>query len=304
MKRDFILGLILVFVFLIMGMGIVSIYLYRLPHPDGIGVRNDGRKIRVVASLYPLYFLASEIGGDKILVRNITPSGTEPHDYEPTARDMAEIQKAKLLILNGGKLEAWGVKVKEDLKNVQVVEAGRGMFVGNDSHVWLSPQLAKKEVGNILAALILVDPKNEEYYSKNAKILNQKLDKLQEDYIQGLAGCMRKEVVTSHAAFGYLTREFGLTQVAIAGLSPDEEPSTKQMTEVARFAKEKNTKYIFFENLVSPKLAETIAEEIGAKTLILDPIEGISDNDLTQGKTYLTIMEDNLANLRTALECQ
>jgi zinc transport system substrate-binding protein len=296
-KRKFILGLILVFVFLIMAMGVWKIW----PKKN---FRNRDVRVAVVTSFYPLYYLAGEIGKEKVEVKNLTPAGVEPHDYEPTARNMVDIQQSKLLVLNGGSLEVWGKKIKEDLKNVLVIEAGKDLFVGNDSHVWLSPRLAKKEAGNILAGLILVDPKNENYYTQNADILNQKLDKLQTDYVRGLADCKRREMVTSHAAFGYLTREFGLTQMAIAGLSPDEEPSTKQMTEVVKYAKERDIKYIFFESLVSPKLAETIAEEIGAKTLVLDPIEGISDNNLTQGKNYLSIMEENLVNLRIALECR
>ena len=296
-KRKFVLGLILVFVFLIMAMGIWKIW------PKNTSRNGDGR-VFVVTSFYPLYYLTNEIGRDKVEVKNLTPAGVEPHDYEPTARDMVDIQQSKLLILNGGSLEVWGIKIQEDVKNIQVIEAGKDLFVGDDSHVWLSPRLAKEEAGNILAGLIIVDPKNESYYSENAVILNQKLDKLQAGYSRGLADCNRREIVTSHAAFGYLTREFGLTQVAIAGLSPDEEPSTKHMTEIAKFAKERQIKYIFFESLVSPKLAETIAEEVGAKTLVLDPIEGISDNNLMQGKNYLSIMEENLVNLRIALECR
>lgn len=289
----------MVLVFLIMMLGIGKIW------PKKATSRPSG-KISAVASFYPLYFMASEIGGDRIEVNNLTPAGVEPHDYEPTARDTMRLQQAKLLILNGGKFEAWGEKVKEDLKNsgVTVVEAGKDLLVENDTHIWLSPELAKKEMTVILAGLIQIDPENADYYAKNERALSAKLDKLQREYLVGLSDCRKKEIVTSHAAFGYLSREFGLTQIAIAGLSPEAEPSTKQLTEIARLAREKKIKYIFFERLVSPRLAETIADEIGAKTLVLDPIEGISDNDMKQGKNYLTVMEENLFNLRIALECQ
>lgn len=313
-KRKYILSLILAMVFLIMMMGIGNILLKKnnvesarsVLSLNGSGSKGGTRKILVVSSFYPLYFMASEIGGDRVEINNLTPAGVEPHDYEPTARDMMSLQQAKLLILNGGKFEAWGEKVKDDLKNsgVTVVEVGKDLLVENDTHIWLSPELAKKEMTVILAELIQVDPENADYYAENERTLSAKMDKLQQEYSVGLSDCRRKEIVTSHAAFGYLAREFGLTQVAIAGMSPDAEPSTKQLTEIAKFAKEKEIKYIFFERLVSPKLAETIAEEVGAKTLVLDPIEGISDNDIKQGKNYLTVMGENLFNLRIALECQ
>ena len=306
MKRKYIIGLVLIIVIGTM----IGVYLYKLSVYRATArvapTRNDGGKISVVASFYPLYFITSEIGGEKIEVKNMTPAGVEPHDYEPTARDMMDIQRAKLLILNGGKFEAWGEKINEDLKNtgVIVVEAGQGLFEGNDPHVWLSPELVKKQSRIILESLVQINPVNEVYYNEKAKILDDKLNKLQTEYLSGLVSCQRREFVTSHDAFGYLASEFGLTQVPIAGLTPEEEPSTKLLTEIVRFVKEREIKYIFFERLASPKLAETIAEEVGIKILVLDPIEGISDNDMEQGKNYFSLMEENLANLRIALECQ
>lgn len=286
-------------VFIIMFFGVKKIMVKK------VVVETDGR-LPVATSFYPLYYFVSEVGGSKVRVENITPAGVEPHDYEPTARDIMSLQRTKILFLNGGNFEAWGEKVKEDLKSsgIPVVEVSKGLLVENDPHVWLSPELVKKQLAIIITGLIQVDPRNADYYSKNGTILSVKMDKLQQEYKKGLANCRKKEFVTSHTAFGYLSREFGLTQVAIAGMAPDAEPSTKQLAEIAKFAKEKELKYIFFERLVSPKLAETVAEEIGAKTLVLDPIEGISDNDMKQGKNYLTVMEENLINLRVALECK
>ena len=280
----------------------MSIYLYRFR----LGVRNDGGGTKVVTSFYPLYFFASEIGGDRIRVKNITPAGSEPHDYEPTARDMAEIQESQLLILNGNGLEAWAQKIRGEVEEsgVKVIEAGEGQFEKNDPHIWLSPELAKKQTEVILAGLVQIDPENASYYQERGRKLNEEIEKVQTEFRLGLAHCNKREIVTSHEAFAYLAREFDLTQVAIAGLSPDEEPSTKQMAEAAKFAQENKIKFIFFESMVSPKLSETIAEEIGAKTLVLDPIEGISESDQKQGKNYLTVMRENLANLQTALECQ
>lgn len=276
---------------------------------------NKNQKIQVTTSFYPLYFFASQIGGNKVEVQNITPVGAEPHDYEPTAKDIARIEKSNLLILNGVKLEAWGDKIKDNLKgskvavitvgnniaNQQVIEEGQSI---QDPHVWLSPQLAKLEVKAILNGYIKIDSQNKGYYYENTNKLLTQLDELDKEFKLGLSTCKQSDIITSHSAFGYLGKAYGLNQVPISGLSPDEEPSSKQLVEVAKFAKDNNIKYIFFESLVSPKLSETIASEVGAKTLVLDPIEGISEGDMKAGKNYLTVMEDNLKNLKIALECQ
>jgi zinc transport system substrate-binding protein len=271
-------------------------------------------KISVVASFYPIYFLASQIGGDKADVINITPAGGEPHDYEPTPQDMTRIESANLVVLNGGGLEAWGDSVKQNIdpqKTVLVV-AGEGLTTRRvvedgenivDPHVWLSPALAEEMADRIEQGYMKADPANTDYYAKNAADLKIKLSQLDTEYKQGLASCQRKDIITSHAAFGYLAATYGLNQVAISGLSPEEEPSAKDLAEVANFAKKNGVKYIFFESLVSPKLSQTIATEIGAQTLVLDPIEGIAANDLAAGQDYMAVMRSNLANLKIALHC-
>jgi zinc transport system substrate-binding protein len=133
--------------------------------------------------------------------------------------------------------------------------------------------------------------------------LESDLDQLNAEYKAGLSSCQKKDFVTSHAAFGYLAATYGINQIAISGVSPDEEPSSQKLAEVANLVKQKDIKIIFFESLVSPKLSETIASETGAKTMVLDPIEGITSNDLKVGHTYLTVMRDNLAALQDALQC-
>jgi zinc transport system substrate-binding protein len=273
-------------------------------------VKNN--KIKVVTSFYPLYFFASEIGGEKAEVSNVTPAGAEPHDYEPTSQDIINIEKSNLLVLNGGNLEPWGEKIKHSFKgviiiagdnliNLEMQEEGERI---KDPHVWLSPLLAKKEIKNILSGYLKIDPNNKSYYEDNTKKLEDKLNQLDGLYAHGLSQCAKKTFITSHAAFGYLAKNYNLIQVSISGLSPEEEPSTKRLVEISDIAKKNNVKYIFFESLVSPKLSETVANEIGAKTLVLDPIEGVSNDDMKIGKNYLTIMKDNLKNLQTALECQ
>jgi zinc transport system substrate-binding protein len=272
-------------------------------------------KLQVSTSFYPLYFMSSEIGGNKADVANITPSGGEPHDYEPTAQDIAQIENSKLLVLNGGGLEAWGASIQKNIdpQKTLVVTAGEGLTTQKvtedgvdmiDPHVWLSPPLAEKMVDKIALGFAQADPANASYYQANAMALKVKLADLDTAYKTGLASCAQKNIITSHAAFGYIATTYGLHQVPIAGLSPDAEPSPKQLADIAQFAKSNTVKYIFFESLVSPKLSETIANEVGAKTMVLNPIEGLTPAEISAGKTYLTEMRNNLTNLETVLECK
>lgn len=280
---------------------------------NSVGNESQSKKLQVSASFYPLYYFSSQIGGDKAYVQNITPAGAEPHDYDPSTQDIARIENGNMVVLNGG-VESWGAKIKDNLrgKDITIVVAGEGLFSKEltnkgkqirDPHVWLNPVLAKQEVAKITKGYIKADSKNAAYYKNNEKKLADKLDQLNALYNNALKNCKQKNVITSHAAFAYLAEAYGLNQVAISGFSPDEEPSAKQLVEVANFAKKNNVKYIFFESL-SPKLSETVATEIGALTMVLDPIEGISDDGIKQGKNYFTVMEDNLKNLKTALECK
>lgn len=276
--------------------------------------KEENNMIQVSASFYPLYYFASEIGGKYSVVKNVTPSGVEPHAYELTTKDMANIENSDMLILNGS-LEPWGDKIKDNLSGskVKIIETGSGFSDKQithkgekiiDPHTWLSPNLAKREVAKITSAYIATDPIHSDIYIQNQKTLEGKLDQLDRDYKSGLANCMNKNIVTSHTAFSFLALSYGLEQISVSGLSPDEEPSAKQLGEIVRFAKENDIKYIFFESLVSPKISQTIASEVGAKTLVLDPIEGLSDDKIKQGKNYFTVMRDNLTNLRIALQCK
>ncbi|HNW71447.1 MAG TPA: zinc ABC transporter substrate-binding protein [Candidatus Paceibacterota bacterium] len=284
-------------------------------------VSND--RVKIVTSFYPLYFFTSQITGDKAIVSNITPAGAEPHEYEPTARDIASIENSDLLILNGGGLESWGENIKTNLngKNTNIVTAGEGLITienkeeeheedgheghhhVTDPHIWLSPILAIQMVDKIELGLSLKDPNNSSYYKANAEILKNKLSTLDEEFKKGLVTCESKNIITSHSAFAYLAQAYGLNQVSIAGLSSEEEPSSKEITEIAKFAKINNVKYIFFETLISPKLSETIAKEIGAQTLVLNPIEGLTEDEISNGKDYFSEMRSNLVNLKIALQC-
>jgi zinc transport system substrate-binding protein len=276
--------------------------------------KTDTSKLSVVASYYPLFDFARQVGGDKVRVTNITPPGIEPHDYEPPAKTLANAQKTDVFIYNGAAMEPWAEGFVGDYEQT-VVKAGSGIALATDEadshdkgakdpHFWLDPMLAQKAVANISDGLSKADPANKAYYAKNAEAYQAKLTKLDEEFRRGLRACEQNTIVTSHAAFSYVAKRYGFTMEAIAGLSPEEEPSAARLAELSDHVAQEGIEYVFFESLVSPQLADTIAQETGAQILVLDPIEGLSHEDQKQGKEYVSIQRENLANLRTALACK
>jgi zinc transport system substrate-binding protein len=279
--------------------------------------QTQSTKIMVVTSFYPLYDFAKNVAGDHVEVINITPAGAEPHDYEPTPQDIAKIYKAKLFIFNGNGIDSWGDKIQSDVKNkgVEVLKISdhleslkknapeKGKSNPYDPHFWLDPINATKETDLIADALIRIDDHQTEY-NQNRNNFKKRLADLDQEYTAALTHCRLREIVVSHNAFNYLSNRYNLTTLYISGLTPDEEPLPYRMAEIVTLVKQKNIKYIFFETLVSPKLAETIASEVGAKTLVLNPIEGLTAQEIAQGKNYISVMKDNLSNLRIALQCQ
>lgn len=268
----------------------------------------------VSTSFYPLYYFTTQIAGDKLIINNITPPGVEPHDFEPTLQDILSIQKSRLLILNGGTLETWINDLEQELKEgtTQIIVTGEGLFADSledggqipDPHIWLNPNLAKKQAERIARTLIELYPEHKAEFENRTEELAAKLTALDQKYREGLKNCQKKEIITSHIAFSYLAEEYGFKQIAIRGISPDEEPSPQELAKIAQFAKNNNIQYIFFESLVTPEFSETIAQEIGAKTLVLNPLEGLTHEEIAQGKNYFTEMENNLTNLKIALACQ
>ena len=260
----------------------------------------SSQKIPVVASFYPLAYFAEQIGGERISVTNITPSGAEPHDYEPTTTDLTNIAKSTLLISIGPIFESWQGKVVAN----NVLQIATALPIeNNDPHVWLSPVLSKQIVTKITEALIEVSPENASYFETNKMNLLLKLSQLDEAFKKSLSRCTKHDIVTSHAAFGYIAHQYGFNQIAIAGLSPDEEPTPQKLTEITNLVREKNISYIFFESLVSPRLAQTIANETHAKTLVFNPLEGLTPEEIDRGTNYFSVQGENLINLRTALSC-
>lgn len=301
MKKISIILIIPVIIFIVL----YGISLKGESFPDRNFPFADKSKIMVTASFYPIYFFSSEIGGERAAVWDITPAGSQPHEYEPTAQDIARITQSKMFVLNGGMIDAWGDKIKDELKgnDVVVVHAGAGLTKSPDPHYWLDPVLAKEMAANIEKGFAQIDEKDTSIFKKNLRELDGKLDRLDAEYRQGLSKCGRSDFITSHTAFAYLAARYGLNQIAISGISPDEEPSSRKLTEIADLVRKENIKVIFFESLASPRLSETIAQETGAETLVLDPVEGISESSIKAGKDYFSAMRQNLVNLKKALQC-
>ncbi len=302
---------------LLIGLLVVAAVILVLRPGPLSGPQAQGGRLKVAASFYTMAEFARQVGGDKVDVATIIPPGVEPHDYEPTPQDIAAIYNSRLFVYNGASLELWADKISGELETegIIVVRASGGINLTQaaaegenkaalDPHVWLDPVLARQEVDNIKDGLIKADPKNRETYQQNASSYNRELTQLDMDFRNGLANCGRRDIVTSHQAFSYLGRRYGIDVMAISGLSPDEEPSPEKLAEVTRFVRQHNIHYIFFERLVSPKQSQTIASETGAGTLVLDPLEGLTQDEINQGKNYLSVQRQNLANLRVALECK
>jgi zinc transport system substrate-binding protein len=260
-------------------------------------------KNTIVAAFYPLAFAAQAMS-PSAKVENLTPPGAEPHDLELTPKAVARIETAGVVLyLSHGFQPAVSDAVKSakghtvDILQGLRLHSASGQEAGltADPHVWLDPVLFGRIARHIAAAL----PKPVHLAGLLAAL--QKLDR---EYRTGLAHCARKDVVTSHAAFGYLAQRYGLHQVPITGLTPESEPTPQQLAHVIQLVRRTQATTVFFERLVSPRLADTVAREVGARTAVLDPIEGLTPSEQAHSENYLTLMRQNLAALRKALACR
>lgn len=292
---------------------------------DAASAATDATQMTVYTSFYPMYDFASKIGGDKIVLHNMVPSDSEPHTWEPSPSDITALENADVFIYNGAGMEHWVEDVLASLQNKDLVvvdssanitllpgghshddededEDEHGEEESFDPHVWLGIREAKQQLLAIKDALSQADPANKDYYEANYVKYAAEFDALDQEYTDTLSALPNKEIVVSHQAFGYLCAAYGLTQVAVEGLSPDSEPEPAKMAEIIDFVKEHNVRVIFFEELASPKVAETIAKETGATTAVLNTVEGLTDEQAAAGEDYLSIMRENLAQLKEALQ--
>ncbi|MGN9768729.1 metal ABC transporter substrate-binding protein [Micromonospora sp. SD12] len=294
----------------------------------------DPQRVDVVAAFYPLQFLAERIGGDAVKVTNLVKPGAEPHDLELNPGQVGQVAEAELVVLLKGFQPALDEAVEQNAKDrafdvstvqplmdaaagghdhdhegeehahpeesAKAEEPGHEENGAKDPHLWLDPTRLATVGDKLAERLGKADPDRAADYTARAGALRTELEKLDAEFTTGLKTCQRREIVVSHTAFGYLTERYKLEQIGITGLSPDNEPAPQRLAEVIEEAREHKATTIFFETLVSPKVAETIAKEVGAKTAVLDPLEGLTPG----GGDYLSVMRTNLATLRTALSCQ
>jgi zinc transport system substrate-binding protein len=266
-----------------------------------------GSRVEVVASFYPLAFVAQKVGGDLVEVENLTPPGAEPHDLELTPGQARDLADADLVLYLGDDFQPSIEDAISDLDGEVVDalasqddlrEAAEGAESRFDPHVWLDPQRTAAIARLVEKRLADVDPDNATTYRRNANDLEARLDALDAEYHDGLGECKRNSIVTSHEAFGYLAGGYGLEEIGIAGIDPEAEPSPRRLAEVTDFVRQYDVTTIFFEVLVSPDIAETLAKEAGIRTARLDPLEGPP-----QEGDYFTAMRSNLEALRQGLGC-
>jgi len=259
--------------------------------------RGGGGGTRVVAGFYPLAFAAQEVGGSRVQVENLTPPGAEPHDLELTPSDVSDVERADLVLLLGRgfqpQLEDAAGGSSKVLRLLDV--PGLRVFPGNDPHVWLDPLRYAVIVRRIGTAL---------HRPAAADALVARLRALDARFRRGLARCARREIVTGHAAFAYLAQRYGFRQLAITGLAPEAEPTPRALQRVEQEVRQSGATTVYFETLVSPKLAQTVARATGATTAELDPIEGLTAAEQQAGDNYFTLMRRNLAALRRGLSCR
>lgn len=292
----------------------------------------DDSKLSIVTTIYPVYDFADKIAGDKAEIINLVPAGMEPHDFELSTGDMQVIEQADVFIYNGAGMEHFVDKTLESVSNKDLIvvecakdiellqtthshshdeEASHESETQNeetheeeqmDPHTWLSVSNAILEAETIKNALVDMDAANAEYYESNFEAYKKQLKELHELYVAELANLSKDTIVVAHEAFGYLCEEYGLKQEGIEGLTADSEPDSARMKEIIDYCKENEIKVIFFEELVSPKVAETVAAEIGAETMVLNPIEGLTSEQEEEGLDYIGLMKENLEALKKALK--
>lgn len=289
-------------------------------------------KIKVATSFYPVNYLVQSVGGSHVEANSVTPANVEPHDFELSPKDVTKLSGAKMVVYVAGFQSSLDDAVKQ-VSGPTVVNLASSVKLekhadhdgddhdheaaasssateaahddhdhdhgSTDPHFWLDPTRMADAAKQVHAALVKADPSHKADYDANLKTTLAKLTKLDTSYKQGLSQCTRKTFVTSHAAFGYLAERYGLTQVSVSGIDPDSEPSPADIAKVKQVVKQTGTTTIFTEELVSPKTAQAVAKETGAKTSVLSPIESAPEKGDYEGA-----MTTNLTNLREALNCK
>lgn len=273
----------------------------------------------IYTSFYPLQSITKEIVGNKMEVRKLIPNGQEVHHWEPTAQDMKNLSEGSVILVNGLGLESWMDKFKASIKDLNIVEVSKDVNLLKaeeeheenenheseekhhhgeyDPHIWLSLRNMKVIAKNICDQVVKMDKDNETYYRENLAKVQNRLDDLDKKYSEQLQNAKIKSIITSHEAFAYLLKDYGLKQIPIENLTSDSEPNLAKMKEVIELAKNEGIKYVFYEELSENKVEETIAKEIGGEVKMLYTIEGQTEEQAKENKDYFELMEENLKAL-------
>jgi zinc transport system substrate-binding protein len=279
----------------------------------------DSAAVSVVAAFYPLQFAAERVGGDRVSVTSLTAAGAEPHDLELAPQQVAAVYDAGLVVYLGGFQPAVDQAV-EQAGGGNALDAGTGITTRpptqssidaaaqagqtpppGDPHVWLDPTNMARIAENVAERLSAIDPAGSAQYDANAGALIADLTDLDAEWKAGTAQCENRDLVVSHEAFGYLAARYDLTQVGVSGLVPDAEPSPARIAEVADFVRANGVHTIYYETLVDPRVARTVASETGAATAVLDPLEGLAEGS---SDDYLSVMRANLATVQQGQPCR
>ncbi|MDY6065919.1 MAG: zinc ABC transporter substrate-binding protein [Finegoldia sp.] len=296
--------------------------------------QKNSEKKTVYTSFYPMEYMTSRIAGDRLNVIGLMPTGMEVHDWEPAAKDVADLTKANLLVINGLELEGWLDDVQGELKDTKIVDTSESIDLieadhdheeGEDEHheeeakeedhdehehdhhhgkydphVWISPKQARVQAKNIYDAIVEMDPDNKDAYTENYQALDKELEEIDKAYEKELAAKENKYIIVPHEAFGYLARDYGLEQVPMEGINSESEPDLNKMKELTDLAKEKNIKTVFYEAGGSDKAAQTLAGEIGGQAAPISTMES-KTQDVIDGKDdYIKMLKDNLENIKKA----
>jgi zinc transport system substrate-binding protein len=285
--------------------------------PDGAP-----KKLTVVTTLFPLYDFARAVAGDKATIQLLLPPGVEPHSFEPKPEDMVRVSKADLVVYTNEHMEPWAVKILQTIASKPVVvDASKGVALlkagpeeaaepgapdhgGVDPHIWLDFANARVMVQNIADGLIAKDPANKAFYAANALAYQGELSKLDEEYRAGLSRCEKKMFLHGgHFAFGYLAKRYGLSYRSAQAINPDSEPTPTKIAQLIREMRSNGLKYVYCEELLSPATAEMIARETGAQVLLLNAAHNIGKEDFEKQVSFVSLMRQNLVNLRKGLQC-
>jgi zinc transport system substrate-binding protein len=264
------------------------------------GAAGASSRTSVVASFYPIAWAAQQVGGARVAVTNLTPAGAEPHDLELDPDQIDAVLDAAVVFELGHGFQPAVEQAAQQRDGPTVQLLSRHT---KDPHIWLDPVRMATIVRSVQRGLTKADPKGRATYVANARHVLGELRALDTKYRDGLAHCERDVIVTGHEAFGHLAARYGLRQEGVAGLSPDSEPDAKRISQLTDLVKRTGTTTVFTEELVSPRIAETLAREAGVTTEALNPLEGLTDREQQRGEDYVRVMDANLVKLQAALAC-